>query len=90
MLKVTLKGLAAHKLRFVLTAVAVMIGVAFMSGTFVLTDTIRQTFDDLFADIYKNTDAVVRGPEAFETNFGDQRPRVPAIDARAGAARCPA
>ena len=78
MLKVTLKGLAAHKLRFVLTAVAVMIGVAFLSGTLVFTDTIRQTFDDLFASIYKNTDAVVRGPTAFETNFGDQRPRVPA------------
>ena len=78
MLKVTLKGLAAHKLRFVLTAVAVTIGVAFLSGTLVFTDTIRQTFDDLFASIYKNTDAVVRGPTAFETNFGDQRPRVPA------------
>ena len=63
MLKVTLKGLAAHKLRFVLTAVAVTIGVAFLSGTLVFTDTIRQTFDDLFASIYKNTDAVVRGPD---------------------------
>ncbi len=78
MLKVTLKGLAAHKLRFVMTAVAVMIGIAFLSGTLVFTDTIRKTFDDLFADIYRNTDAVVRAPTAFETNFGDQRARVPA------------
>jgi len=78
MLKVTLKGLAAHKLRFVLTALAVMIGVAFLSGTLVFTDTIRKTFDDLFSNIYRNTDAVVRGPTAFETNFGEQRPRVPA------------
>ena len=62
MLKVTLKGLAAHKLRFVLTAVAVTIGVAFLSGTLVFTDTIRQTFDDLFASIYENTDAVVAAP----------------------------
>jgi putative ABC transport system permease protein len=78
MLRVTLKGLAAHKLRFLLTAIAVMIGVAFLSGTLVFTDTIRKTFDDLFADIYKNTDAVVRAPTAFETNFGDQRARIPA------------
>jgi putative ABC transport system permease protein len=77
MLKVTLKGLAAHKLRFVMTAIAVMIGVAFLSGTLVFTDTIRQTFNDLFSDIYRNTDAVVRAPTAFETNFGDQRARVP-------------
>ena len=78
MLRVTLKGLAAHKLRFVMTAIAVMIGVAFLSGTLVFTDTIRKTFDDLFADIYENTDAVVRAPTAFETNFGDQRARIPA------------
>ena len=85
MLKVTLKGLAAHKLRFVLTAVAVMIGIAFLSGTLVFTDTIRKTFDDLFADIYRNTDAVVRAPTVFETNFGDQRARVPASTLDAGA-----
>jgi putative ABC transport system permease protein len=78
MLTVTLKGLAAHKLRFVLTAVAVMIGIAFLSGTLVFTDTIRRTFDDLFADIYRNTDVVVRAPTVFETNIGDQRARVPA------------
>jgi putative ABC transport system permease protein len=78
MLRVTLKGLAAHKLRFVMTAIAVMIGVAFLSGTLVFTDTIRQTFDDLFANIYRNTDAVVRAPTSFETTFGDdQRPRIP-------------
>src|SRR5262245_59670145 len=61
-----------------MTAIAVTIGVAFLSGTLVFTDTIRKTFDDLFSDIYRNTDAVVRAPTAFETNFGDQRARVPA------------
>ena len=79
MWKVTRKGLGAHKLRFALTALAVLLGVAFMSGTFVLTDTIRQTFDDLFADIREGTDAYVRSRDAIENDFGPtQRARIPA------------
>ena len=89
MLKVTLKGLAAHKLRFVLTAVAVTIGVAFLSGTLVFTDTIRQTFDDLFASIYKNTDAVVRGAYCVRDELRRPAPARPRVDARAGRARYP-
>ncbi len=79
MLRVTLKNLAARKLRFILTAFAVIIGVAFMSGTLVLTATIKQTFNDLFADIYRGTDAVVRAHASLKSDFGtDLRPRVPA------------
>ena len=70
MFKVTWKGLIAHKLRFVLTGIAVILGVAFISGTFVFTATIQQTFDDLIANIYKGTDAQVRGPEAFKNDQG--------------------
>ncbi len=78
MWKVTIKGLLAHKLRFVLTALAVILGVAFISGTFVLTATIQQTFDDLFANIYKGTDAVVRTHEVIKSDFGSGlRPPVP-------------
>ena len=46
---VTLKNLFAKKLRLVLTSLAVVLGVAFMSGTFVLTDTLGSVFDNLFA-----------------------------------------
>ena len=70
MWKVTRKGLAAHKLRFALTALAVFLGVAFMSGTIVLTATIQSTFDNLFSDIYHGTDAVVRAKEVLSANFG--------------------
>jgi putative ABC transport system permease protein len=78
MWKVTRRGLAANKLRFVLTAVAVVLGVAFVSGTLVLTATIGKTFDDLFTNIYKNTDAVVRAPARLSSDFGSgQRPNVP-------------
>lgn len=50
MLSLTLKGLWAHKLRFLLTGLAVILGVSFMSGTMVLTDTMGRTFDDLLAE----------------------------------------
>ena len=76
MLKTTLKGLLARKLRLLTTSLAVLLGVAFMSGTLVLTDTIGKTFDDLFADVNAGTDAYVRGSAVVESDFGDQRPRV--------------
>ena len=60
MFSLTLKTIRAKKARFVLTAVAVMLGVAFMAGTLVLTDTIKQTYDDLAGQVYEDTDAVVR------------------------------
>src|SRR5918996_2355405 len=80
MWRVTVKGLLTHKLRFALTALAVLLGVAFMSGTMVLTDTIRKTFDDLFADVYAGTDAWVRSKDVLEGEFGlpDQRGRISA------------
>ena len=80
MLHMTIKGLLAHKRRLFTTALAVTLGVAFMAGTLVLTDTIGKTFDDLFGDVYKNTDAVVRAEAAFEgsDNAGTQRGRVDA------------
>lgn len=75
----TMKGLIAHKLRLVATALAVTLGVAFMAGTLVLTDTVTKTFDDLFGDIYRQTDVVVRGGGVFDAGsqgFGVQRRRV--------------
>ena len=78
MLRVTLKGLFAHKLRFLLTGFAIVLGVTFMSGTFVLTDTVAKVFDELFTDIGENTDAYVRSAEAVEDPFGgDDHPRIP-------------
>ena len=84
MFKVTWKGLIAHKLRFVLTGIAVILGVAFISGTFVFTATIQQTFDDLIANIYKGTDAQVRGPEAFKNDQGGPGRNPAAADSRVG------
>ncbi len=73
MWKVTLKGIWAKKVRFLLTGIAVMLGVAFVSGTFVLTETISNTFNGLFNDIYQHTDAVVRAKEQFSgQGFGNE------------------
>ncbi|HEY2263220.1 MAG TPA: ABC transporter permease, partial [Streptosporangiaceae bacterium] len=61
MRNVTLKGLLAHKLRLALTALAIVLGVTFVSGTFVLTDTLHNTFTTLFGSIYQKIDFQVRG-----------------------------
>ena len=49
MIRLTIKNLWAHKVRLALTSVAVVLGVAFMAATMVLTDTMGRTFDDMFA-----------------------------------------
>src|SRR5262249_28983411 len=58
---VALKGLFARRLRAVLTALAIVLGVAMVSGSFVLTDTISKAFDSIFTSSYSHTDAVVSG-----------------------------
>ncbi len=68
MWKVTVKGLLAHKLRLVLTALAIVLGVTFVSGTLVLTDTLHNTFTTLFGHIYQNIDFEIRGKAAFADN----------------------
>jgi len=75
--RITLRGVAAHKVRYWLTGLAVLIGVAFMAGTLVLTDTIQATFNGLFVDIYHGTAAVVRGQQfASNVAFNTQRARI--------------
>jgi putative ABC transport system permease protein len=77
-LRIAFKGLFARKLRLFTTSLAVLLGVAFMAGTLVLTDTIGRTFDDLFANAAAGTDAVVRGKSVIEGQFGNERARVAA------------
>ncbi|MDX6591548.1 MAG: putative transport system permease protein [Gaiellales bacterium] len=61
MTRVALKGLLQRKLRSVLTALAVMLGVAMVSGTFMLTDSIEKAFTSIFNSGYSDTDVVVSG-----------------------------
>jgi putative ABC transport system permease protein len=65
MRNVTFKGLLAHKLRLLLTALAIILGVTFISGTFILTDTLHNTFTSLFSSVYSKIDFQVRGVAQF-------------------------
>src|SRR6266540_4570879 len=71
MIKVALKGLAGRKIRALLTAFAVIIGVSMVSGTFVLTDTMQESFDSIFETSYENTDVVVSGHRVVRSRTAD-------------------
>jgi putative ABC transport system permease protein len=57
--KLALRGIAQRKLRAFVTMLAVLLGVAFIAGSYVLTDTINQSFDDIFDDAYAGTDVAI-------------------------------
>jgi putative ABC transport system permease protein len=61
MWNVTLAGLRARKLRLALTALAIVLGVTFVSGTLILTDTLHSTFDSLVGNVYGKIDFQIRG-----------------------------
>ncbi len=65
MIRVSLRGLAGRKLRAALTAIAIVLGVAMISGTYVLTDSIDQAFSSIFTDVRKGSNAVISGRAAF-------------------------
>ncbi len=74
MIRTALKTIFAHKLRLVLTAMSVTIGVAFIAGTFIFTDTINQTFSDLFDDQFAGQDVIVQGEAEFDVGFSGPPP----------------
>jgi putative ABC transport system permease protein len=61
MIAVALRGLAGRKLRAALTALAIVLGVAMVSGTYVFTDTTERATDALFTGAYTGSDAVISG-----------------------------
>ena len=77
MRQVTLRGLFAHKLRLALTALAIVLGVTFISGTFVLTDTLNSTFSTLFTSVYHKIDFRVRGVAQFGSGANATRNLLP-------------
>ena len=92
---VALKGLLARRVRAVLTALAIVLGVAMVSGSFVLTDTISKAFDSIFTSSYSHTDAVVSGRKLVDYSNGgnatvsqavlERIRRMPRVGAAAGA-----
>jgi putative ABC transport system permease protein len=78
MIRVALRGLAGRKFRTVLTAIAIVLGVAMMSGAYVLTDTIDKAFNAIFVESYAGTDAVVSGKGA-DISFEGEQSQAPPI-----------
>ncbi len=72
MFKLSLRNIWSRKGRLLLTAIAVIAGTAFLSGVFVFTDTIKGSFNEMFATAYKNTDAFVRSSNVIEGQFGEE------------------
>ena len=72
MIKVALKGILGRKLRAILTASAVVLGVAMVSGTYVLTDTIQAAFTSVFTNVYAKTDAVISAKSAIGNSNNGQ------------------
>jgi len=76
-LRLSLRNIWSRKGRLLLTAIAVIAGTAFLSGVFVFTDTIKGSFNTMFASAYAKTDAFVRSAQVIEGQFGEeQRDRI--------------
>ncbi|MBB3043788.1 FtsX-like permease family protein [Nocardioides soli] len=78
MVRFSLRALLANKVRLLLTVASVTVGVAFVAGTFVLSDTMVKAFDELYAGLTSGTDVVVRSESAYDadvtTTGGQVRP----------------
>ena len=80
MVRFAIRGLLGRKLRTALTAIAVVLGVAMISGTYVLTDSIGTAFDSIFGETYKNTDAAITGKSAFDLSNDNNTGAPPSFD----------
>ena len=80
MFRAAIRSILARKVRLLLTSVAVVLGVGFMAGTFVLTDTMTKAFNNLFDTAYSSIDVLVRSSNAFtaQTSSLEEREPMPA------------
>ena len=70
MIRVAIKGVLGRKLRAILTGFAIVLGVAMISGSFILTDTLAKSFDGAYEESYRATDAVISSNQSIETDDG--------------------
>jgi len=92
--RVALRGIAARKLRAFTTWLAIFLGVALVAGTYVLTDTINESFSDIFSESLKGTDVAVTarqdiqsdevGPPAFPARLLERVRGVEGVDDATG------
>ena len=94
MTKVALRGIAARKLRAFTTWLAIFLGVALVSGTYILTDTINESFGEIFSESLKGTDVAITaktdiasddtGPPAFDASLLPRVREVDGVESAAG------
>ena len=89
MWKATIRGLLARRVRLALTAMAVLLGVSFVSATYVLTDTVRRSFDAVFAQTLTGVDLQVQGLRPLGTGDPPAHPRERARAGSGGSRRRP-
>ncbi|MDQ1741220.1 MAG: putative transport system permease protein [Pseudonocardiales bacterium] len=77
MIRATFKSLAARKLRLILSSLSIVLGVSFVAGAFVLTDSLGKVFDDLFSTVSRNVAVDVRGDKVTSGDQGDVRALLP-------------
>ena len=70
MFAATIRGMLSHKLRLVLTSASIALGIAFLSGTFMLTDTMKLAFEQLYGKVSSGTDTVVRQESTYDAASG--------------------
>lgn len=79
MLRLSVRQLLAHKIRFFMTSFAVVLGVSFVVGSLVVTDTVRRSFDTLMTEVTAGVDLQVRSEAPFdEQSFTGNREPLPA------------
>ena len=66
------KNIVSRKARLFLTAISVVLGTSFLSGTYIFSDTLRVTFDELFSDVFANTDSYVRSSNVVVGALGQE------------------
>jgi putative ABC transport system permease protein len=79
MWRATWKGLLGHKLRLVLTALAIFLGTSFVAGSYVFTDTLGGLFDNLFSEAFAGTDVLVQGSVNDDLSFVQAQRFDPAV-----------
>ena len=79
MFRAAIRSLLARKIRLLLTGLSVVLGVGFVAGTFVLTDTMTRAFNDLFENTFAQIDVLVRSENAFtaQTSSLEERESIP-------------
>ena len=79
MFRAAIRSLFARKVRLLLTGLSIVLGVGFMAGTFVLTDTMTRAFNDLVDTGFSSIDVLVRSSNAFtaQTSSLEERESMP-------------